>query len=253
MKWRMTYALGLDATTREIFSVLNNRILPEETAITLPNEILAKEADNISPVEWNMLSRCLGCRRDEARINIMAEFLENCSSIDSDQADETMRRMNGFVRLLGPLGPTSVIHYTHQVRLAKSIHSLYAADPPTGPLYPVFKCWLWSLYAEGPKTAEEVDRYRVEHPREESPGLWPWLDDPFARQKIKEAFAEYQKKLTLAANASDALWRVQRLLRGIDSWHPERDLEPWISHANSAGGEWLLSVDDSKLAEDKDT
>ncbi|KAJ7848857.1 hypothetical protein B0H14DRAFT_2767016 [Mycena olivaceomarginata] len=128
IKWRMTYALGLDATTREIFSVLNNRILPEETAITLPNEILAKEADSISPAEWNTLSRCLGCRRDEARINIMAEFLENCSSLDSDQSRETMQRMDAFVRLFGPFGPP--VSFTTPIRSGWQ-RAYIACTPPT--------------------------------------------------------------------------------------------------------------------------
>jgi hypothetical protein len=210
VKWRITHALNrhLDRhdTARELSWVHDHPLFPKETAIPLPNEILAKEADSLSSAEWNTLKHCLEGRMDEARINIIAEFLENCSSIDLPyQAVETLQRMNNLSYLPGP---STFIHHTHQIRLANSIHNVFSAGRPTDLLNAIINSWLWSLYAEGPTEAKVDEAFKYDG--------WEsfcWLDHPCARQKIKEAFTNYENKLTLSAESPDTLSKLRNILR----------------------------------------
>jgi hypothetical protein len=52
---------------------------------------------------------------------------------------------------------------------------------------------------------------------------WPWVNNPGARQKLKETFAEYAEILNDSIEPPAVLTRVQYIHQGLSAWHPEDD------------------------------
>ncbi|KAJ7911215.1 hypothetical protein B0H13DRAFT_2328537 [Mycena leptocephala] len=203
-----------------LLSFKNGQIFPEESATAIPSELLDMNADKeifYPTPQWWALDRCMGRRKDEAQIAIFAEYLEQCSSDDWPyKAAETLEKISHFINIRAP------VHHTHQIRLADSVHKIFIADRDTGLLNAIVKCRCWNFYAEGPKTEEEIKGYR------EMLGstwyidrrlAWPWIDDPIAQKKIKDALTKYAGKLT-SADSPQILDHVQDILQGLEYWHP---------------------------------
>ncbi|KAF8177501.1 hypothetical protein K438DRAFT_1769964 [Mycena galopus ATCC 62051] len=53
----------------------------------------------------------------------------------------------------------------------------------------------------------------------------PWLDDPLARQTLKQTFTEYESALASSPDLpTGLLGRLQTILQGLDTLHPDSDL-----------------------------
>ncbi|KAJ7657733.1 hypothetical protein DFH06DRAFT_1297741 [Mycena polygramma] len=162
-----------------------------------------------------------------SRIALAAEYLESCTSegrISDMLPYNVVLTWNIIAGDLEPQEPT------HQRRLANSIHTIFstavmdtevaAHEKDTELLRAIVNSACWRTYARGDKTEEEVMLYRL-NPHEY--GRWLWLDDPTARQKIKESFTDYVKTSPLSGDSRGdfILERVRSILVGLDSWHPE--------------------------------
>ncbi|KAJ7826252.1 hypothetical protein B0H13DRAFT_2374485 [Mycena leptocephala] len=172
-----------------------HRIFPGERAIRVPDQ-----AHDISA------AGDLATWVEEARFHILLEFLERCGSDPMPYyAPETVRAIgSGEIKITDIL--TSI-----QIRLAESISRIYAKGLMLL-MNEIINCSFWGLYAEetGPL---------LQH----GSGWLPWLDDPAARHKIKEIFTAH-----IRGNGwswyQDTLRRLNNILRGLDSWHPESEL-----------------------------
>jgi hypothetical protein len=201
---------------------LNHHVFPTETAIEIPDELNnTQETDAI----WDSLKMYnFRCNRiSEANVYSVTEYLEHCTSdVLPYNAVQTLDKVTFY-----PLN--SAIHGTHQLRLANSIQAIFTAARSTELLNGIVNSKHWSLYAEGPKTEEQVTEVRAHRAKADLghffPQLWPWLDYPIARQKIEHTFAEYEKQLMASADSLElaTVARLQNILQGLKSWHAERD------------------------------
>jgi hypothetical protein len=54
----------------------------------------------------------------------------------------------------------------------------------------------------------------------------PWFDNPAARRRLHETFAEYADKLKGSIETSGVLTRLQSIQQGLSAWHPEAEARP---------------------------
>ncbi|KAJ6542880.1 hypothetical protein B0H19DRAFT_1310917 [Mycena capillaripes] len=186
---------------------------PTETAVKIPDEFLAmQENDEIAASKRWILYRFKHRRVAEATLNIIAEYLEHCTSeVLPYNAVKTLDVMSTWLLLQTP------IHPTHQIRLANSIHTIAIAGQFVELLDGIVSLTCWSLYAEGYKTAEQVKELR------DTGSYYPWLDNPIALERIKDAFLHSVRQLSSSEGSPTTLIRVQNILQGIGSWHAEFD------------------------------
>ncbi|KAJ6545645.1 hypothetical protein B0H19DRAFT_1267041 [Mycena capillaripes] len=170
--------------------------------------------DKISDSVRSTIIDIMRNRVSEALLIVIAEYLEHCACDSLPyKAVETFAKIGGKVYT-----PTAANHPTHQIRLANSIHNISSSEQATVLLDVIVDCQLWNLYAEGTKT-EVLDSLSVISEPDE---YWPWLANHEARYKIMDAFSGYEKKMMSTAELSrDVLPRLQKILRGLDSWHTE--------------------------------
>ncbi|KAJ7657729.1 hypothetical protein DFH06DRAFT_1131502 [Mycena polygramma] len=153
----------------------------------------------------------------EASVDLVAEYLEHCATDELPyNALETWEKVTYY---LPPQGP---VHSTYQLRLATSVKTIFAAGRFNDLLNRIVNCSCWVIYAEGHKTEEGpgTDREGLDTLRR------PWLDDPVARQTIRESFTGHAAKLSLAGDSPHSLARLRDILRGIDTLHREVDSRP---------------------------
>ncbi|KAJ7145556.1 hypothetical protein C8R44DRAFT_655501 [Mycena epipterygia] len=155
----------------------------------------------VSEDQYDILEQSLHIGTTEARINLLTEFLEHCSS------DVLPYKVVETVQTFDCPPPTKPIHHTHQIRLANSIHGAFLARNSPDLLNAIITANCFDLYAQAPRR-----------------GWTPWLEDPSARTKIKNAFADYEKTLMLSADSSPAIrTRLRMILEALDHLHPQSD------------------------------
>ncbi|KAJ7812501.1 hypothetical protein B0H14DRAFT_2605726 [Mycena olivaceomarginata] len=108
---------------------------------------------------------------------------------------------------------TTPVRQKYQIRLANSVHAIFAADPVAGLQKAIINCWCWDLYAAGPETGKKYSETRG----------WHWLEASEARMKIKHAFAKYGGTLKPTTDSPDIVVRVENILQGLIYWHGEDD------------------------------
>lgn len=128
---------------------------------------------------------------------------------------------------VGAIWHFHTIHHTHQLRLVNSVQVVFHAARSTDRdlLNAILNFPCWSLYAQGPKTEDQIRAHRAKVVSGPVLPLWPWLDHPIARQKIEHAFAEYKKQLIASVDSLElatVTW-LQNIFQGLKSWHTERD------------------------------
>ncbi|KAJ7868126.1 hypothetical protein B0H13DRAFT_2202781 [Mycena leptocephala] len=220
-----------DTTVGDILSWFNHYLLPTETATRLPDELCSMQGEDPLPSsQWPTMQILRQQRVSEACLNAVAEYLEHCFSATLPyNSVETLKMINNTLDII----PHAPIDPTHQMRLANAIHSIFTTVQPSMELMEaIVSCLCWSLYAEGSKTEVEVKDYHTQWVKNylnrwRKGRYWPWLNDPVAQQKIKDAFMVYEGLLKLASHSSRGiLLHLQRILRGLDSWHNGPDIMP---------------------------
>ncbi|KAF7336181.1 hypothetical protein MVEN_02165600 [Mycena venus] len=218
-------------TMGEAMQCLNHQLFPEESMMYLPGEFRSMQSrDELSAGQLVTIRTILRHRLLEARLDNVSEYLEYCTSgLLPYNAVETVDRMKDR-DYLAPQGP---IHPTHQMRLANSITNISPAGRSVEILHRVINCAIWDVYAGGDKSEEQLGTHSGkleltlvvdDRPHEVSPpsfgDLWPWLDNPIAREKIQTAFTVYEGRLSSNVDCpADTLSRLRGILRGIEYWH----------------------------------
>jgi hypothetical protein len=137
-------------------------------------------------------------RKLEATISLLAEFLGNFSAeFMPYRAIETVCCLGNFI-----YPPRGLIHEIHQLRLADGMHHLLTCNNPDGvDLLDtiISRCHILDLYADLP------DPQRVWSPRH------PWIDNPAAREKIKDTLTKYMMLNPVHGTVSTILARLDSL------------------------------------------
>ncbi|KAJ7926634.1 hypothetical protein B0H13DRAFT_1972430 [Mycena leptocephala] len=142
----------------------------------------------------------------QGQLHILTEFFESCLSSELPfKAAET-------VGVIGTLTPRSAIHPAEQMRFAKAIENMFntCADRTEEPLmlYAVINISAFDVYSLGHESATG------------STVRFQWLDDPEARQLVKETLQRYLHKLSTADRLPLAR-RVQLIIAQLDTLHFE--------------------------------
>ncbi|KAJ6559962.1 hypothetical protein B0H19DRAFT_1260636 [Mycena capillaripes] len=193
----------------------NHPALPSETVTSFPDKVRTMQENDVLPAPQQFpLHLFKYARTAEARVDIIAEYLEHCTS-----ESLPYNALITFDKIAYNLFLHTPIHSVYQMRLASSIHGVLAAGFMEL-LGRIVNCTCWAIYAGGHKTEDQVRTYREElrTRRGEQAHNIPWLDNPIARQKIKDAFIRYEEQLNLSSGTPNHL---QNILQGIESWHTQ--------------------------------
>ncbi|KAJ7469339.1 hypothetical protein B0H11DRAFT_1868620 [Mycena galericulata] len=200
------HRLTSDGSTGDHLLQLHHPLLPTETAVTVPIEYLARQLNHGQGGEFR---RVMLDRIEEARIIVISEYLEWCSSQVSP-----FRPLETFSTLRSIMCRTAV-HETHQIRFAEAVRRLLIA--------PLADVVLGGLLDKIIKKTLEVYTpiARLTRPHIVGLQLYPWLNNPSARQIIKVAFTEYKNRLTvLDPPLPDLLSDLEEIINSLDSMHP---------------------------------
>ncbi|KAJ7119814.1 hypothetical protein C8R44DRAFT_878206 [Mycena epipterygia] len=187
--------------TSEISS-FRHSLLPMPTAIDVPEDFLSAEF-KLEITDGNMVPELLADRVTEAKIALLAEFLE------SFKPDIVPYKGPETVRQIGSVTPRAKIHEDHQIRLASAIHRVSCQGEPHGTelldalvLSPMFE-----LYADS--------RPAFFGPRDRT----AWLDSSIARGQITAIISGYVRKLSSVSGSPPILARLEAILQGLDYLH----------------------------------
>ncbi|KAJ7116863.1 hypothetical protein C8R44DRAFT_791558 [Mycena epipterygia] len=221
------HRLSADGTTGDHILQLYHPILPTETAVTVQIEYIRHRLNHGEVREFRkvMLDRI-----NEARIIVISEYLEWCSSqVSPSRALETF---STFRRVMCQ----TAVHETHQIRFAEAIRRLLSA--------PLGDVLLGGLLDEVIKGALEVYTpiARLTRPHIRNLQLYPWLDNPISRQIIKDTFTENKNRLTvLDPPLPDLLSNMEEIINSLDSMHlpPDQISDNILPNGETPGGEAL--------------
>ncbi|KAF7367077.1 hypothetical protein MSAN_00967100 [Mycena sanguinolenta] len=198
-------------TTRMMAKALNHHLFPADSGMQLLGELPPTEGPiELSLEQQTMIAALVRHRVAEARLDILAEYLENCSSdVLPFKVVETVSQIFDQPRDTFSSTLQARIHQTHQLRLANSIHSIFTGQQKSVELRDgIVNCMIWDFYANNNHAASPL-----------LPNFRAWLDNPAAQRKIRDAFTEYETEFTTESSGQRVLQRLQRILRGIDFWH----------------------------------
>lgn len=197
-----------DGTTEDHILQLYHPLLPTETAVTVPVEDLRYRLNDGKVQEFRnvMLYRIA-----EARIIVISEYLEWCSSEVSP-----FRMLETLSTIRSAMCQTA-IHETHQLHFAKTLQrflSTSSGDIVLGMLDEVMKNTL-EVY---------TPIARLARPHIRGLQLYPYLDNPVAREIMKDAFIEYKNTLTaMDPPLPDLLSSIEEIINALDFMHPSPD------------------------------
>jgi hypothetical protein len=155
-----------------------------------------------------MLNQVLRDRITEARVLVLTELFENCSSsVLPHNVIETLPFVAHFV-------PPAFIHPNHQVRFANSIRGMFDSEhrqhhPEL--LKAVVNLKIFDIYAAPQESGLDSPRassFLQKH---------PWLNNHVARETIKISLALYP--LSTAESSITLQARIQSVLQGLDYLH----------------------------------
>ncbi|KAJ7451222.1 hypothetical protein B0H11DRAFT_1821906 [Mycena galericulata] len=199
-----TYFDG-NITVKAAIALFNHPIFPAETVVSMPRDLLMHPQNHeISRAERDTFFKCMYARTQEAKIQIISEFIEYCNAQEMPHnAVETLKRIDEI--------PKSAVHSTHQFQLARSVAAALVGQHCGGLIDAVVNAKFLHIYSQGPGVQGAHDS-RI-----------PWLNDPTSRQKLKQAFGDYERKLLSSEepNSTGSVTRVQAILRGLDAWHAD--------------------------------
>ncbi|KAJ7163123.1 hypothetical protein C8R46DRAFT_999577 [Mycena filopes] len=208
LKVQIIYMIGIQnfSTVGEALRSLEANLFPADTAVYIPAEIRDHGEDEDfekDPIWIDFLKD----KRSEAIFYAVVEYLERCaSSTPPYNAAKTLEKITVYT--------PRKIHPAHQARLAESVGMIFETEQAVELVNVVIDLHWWTLYADGHKNEEELEverKYR---------GRVPWLQDPRARQMIKDAFGKYE-------GSSKA--KAKKLVEGLEFWHPEETGEEGLA------------------------
>ncbi|CAK5281581.1 unnamed protein product [Mycena citricolor] len=240
LKMNILDAITLESEDGSSEKVLNHRIFPKDTAVSLP-DMTANDHNMQSLYVYPELCRCLAGRKMEARMSIIAEFLERCATNTRfHKRLETYQMLSGGFQTI----PRARIHPNIQRRLASAINQIYAVG---GDLMRgiVTSDW-WDVYA-GDEDKMPCGSFAIDLEQGKTllvdVGMFSkrtsWIDDGAAWRSLQGTFRTYVGlNLSQAENKDEdgdmISKRVKAILAGLDKSRPS-DGE---SEAGPVPGEW---------------
>ncbi|KAF7365728.1 hypothetical protein MVEN_00446500 [Mycena venus] len=203
---------GSDSSSRGRVPPLRHPSLPTATAIVVPPEFL--EAQVVDSPESGFLEepvdpfhRVLQCRIIEAKIGLVAEFLDGIRpDFIPYRAGETLRYLCDNIPT-----PRSEIHETHQTRFASGIRRVFESGKPDNMnlLDTIIKSEIFEPYFD-------AGLYQVapDVPVNSHSG-YAWLQDLSACSRIQEMLEKYSKAL-ISPDAPSVPARIQAILAGLE-------------------------------------
>ncbi|KAJ7612857.1 hypothetical protein DFH06DRAFT_1147127 [Mycena polygramma] len=217
LQWQWVDGLGRGAAplaVSEFLARFEDSLLPVDTAIILDPD----DGNEENAYRWKLSDRIA-----EAKISIVAEFLEACTGggLFPYKAKETLRRIIGAVQdhrnyyefpfAYYPMA----VHDTHQGRLSNAIREAFCSPRCTELRSAIIHHMIFDLYYEG---------FRLQPPERFGEA---WLTNGAARETIKTAFLGYADELAASADqdltTSRDLERIRAILQGLDSLHATAD------------------------------
>ncbi|KAJ7659589.1 hypothetical protein DFH06DRAFT_1472454 [Mycena polygramma] len=193
----------LDTTDTDLGALSYHGILPAETE---PRSLIDKTRS--TEVLMN------------AKLNILAEFLEYCTSAELPyEAVETLDTMASQAT------PRSAVpvQKTYQIRLATSVHAVFAAGKPQEFLTAIVSSQLLDPYAGGQEKPWWDKHFR-------------WITEPIARHKLTEALAGYESTLLADPESpKDLLDRLRAIIHGLKTLHVDPHPDSALRNATGAG------------------
>ncbi|KAJ7610028.1 hypothetical protein DFH06DRAFT_1065367 [Mycena polygramma] len=188
----LTFLSAKLAPTSDLHKVFEHQVFPADSAIPLPDGSELDE-DTLAFVD---------ARIREAKIHVLAEFLQCCASeVLPFNAVETLRRISYIV-------PCTAVHKTHQLLYARSVDSVFAEARSVELMTAIVWSKCLDVYAGIPADILGAEAF-------------PWLDEPFARQILKDTLSDWLSALAWNPTSSDLLERLRAILRGLETCHPE--------------------------------
>ncbi|KAJ6550799.1 hypothetical protein DFH09DRAFT_1168343 [Mycena vulgaris] len=201
-------ALGLRMTIGDIKSRLANPILLADTAFNIPVELLGDSPEGeITTGNLDALNQILRDRITEARIGVLTELFERCSSsVLPNHVVDTLPFIANFP-------PPASIHANHQTQFANSIHAMSAhMRSHLELLKAVVNAKIFDLYAAGrdPESKWCISGLVQKH---------PWLDNPSARRTIQDSLSHHATSLSLNESSAPLISRIQSIIEGMNTLH----------------------------------
>jgi hypothetical protein len=166
-------------------------------------------APAISSMEDIRAPSLMKTRIGEARIRVLADLLEHSASFPLPY------RLVDAVGIITQRIPRDSVQNTDQIRLATAIEAIFASGDTPELMHTIILSSLWDSYTEM-----------------HSSGLCQWLDDPIARQTLKDTFTKYVRTITPSQLESSTVHRrLGAIIRGLDIQH--RDVR--YSSGNAQG------------------
>ncbi|KAJ7138899.1 hypothetical protein C8R46DRAFT_1321009, partial [Mycena filopes] len=194
---------------------LRHPLLPTVTALSIPDE-LVNDSDvppdilAARPLALNTFSQLVHCRVTEARIAIIAEFLDDFHSDFSRAPYNPIETLQYICFGIGI--PAAEVHEEHQIRLADGMHRVLKLGMEHPHATELLDTLLGSKLFEPYLDAAVGQSARSLQPT--VPTGFAWLQDPTARNKIKDTLSDYREKLASSGRESA---RVAGILTGLDS------------------------------------
>ncbi|KAJ6476791.1 hypothetical protein C8R45DRAFT_934452 [Mycena sanguinolenta] len=182
-----------------------------KTAVTVPVEDLLRSLNDGKVQEFRNV---MFNRIAEARIMVISEYLEWCSSEVSPpfRVMETLSTLRSVIC-------RAAIHETHQLNFAKTLQRFLSAS--SGDI-------VLAVLDEVIKKMLEVYTpvARLARPHIRGLQLYPYLDNPVAREIIKDTFIENKNTVTaMDPPLPDLLSSIctEEIINSLDFMHPPRD------------------------------
>ncbi|KAF7343740.1 hypothetical protein MSAN_01954600 [Mycena sanguinolenta] len=186
-------------------------IYPSETAVAALSQPVSERKGHQDNPFWE-----LHTRNTEARLSLVADFLESCASSEDYpyEAVKTLQRIQAVNMITTP------VHSSIQLRLANSIQSVFRS----------FRCTELQTVVINSRIFVPVHGRTMRSPLPPATVAYSWLDNEPARRKIGATFTAFADEISASANAEADVAVVNAILDGLGPWHtPELD-----HHSNHA-------------------
>ncbi|KAJ6516727.1 hypothetical protein C8R47DRAFT_1088148 [Mycena vitilis] len=184
--------IASSTTSLDFHKVFEHHVFPADSAIPLPDGCELHQ-DILAFVD---------ARIREAKIHVLAEFLQCCASeVLPYNAVETFRRISYIV-------PCAAVHKTHQLLYARSVDSVLAEARSVELMTAIVWSKCLDVYAGILSDILGAEAF-------------PWLDEPFARQILKDTLSDWHSALEWNPASSDVLERLRAILQGLNPCHPD--------------------------------
>ncbi|KAJ7119767.1 hypothetical protein C8R44DRAFT_878163 [Mycena epipterygia] len=125
----LVYSFVTQISFETQFALLQHQLLPAQTAIVVPHNLVSPETDagmDVHDVHADTILHKLAAGVTEAKVALLAEFVAEFNS------DMLPYKVTETVHKISSAAPTAKIHESHQIRFANGMHRVAGQDEPHG-------------------------------------------------------------------------------------------------------------------------